>query len=140
MKKTLLILSIGFIAGFLLHALVFPDLFANGIILLPQTSSEQQKQQNSGTGLGSLHPIEQTITYDGKTFSRTNITVEVSRYVRIINESTSHQMDLQSTYPPLTTPRPYGYKEEVRVRMDTKGQFVVYDRVNPSLRLAITVH
>lgn len=140
MKKTIAILCIGFSAGFLIHALVFPDLFANGIVFLPQPSPASQAEQNQQKNeTMSLHPIEQTITYDGKSFSRTNIRVEVSRYVRIVNESTDHSMSLGATYAPLATPRPYGYKEEVRVRMDKIGQFVVYDRENPTLRLAITV-
>lgn len=139
MKKTLLTLCVGFVLGFLIHALVFPDLFANGIILLPPAPTGTA--QNGTTPAVQQNPVpqEQTITYDGSTFSRNNIRVEVSRYVSIVNESKTNKMFLASTYPALATPRPYGYKEEVRVRMDTIGQFVVYDKENPSLRLVITV-
>lgn len=137
MKKAILFLLVGFTLGFFVHALVTPDLFANGIVFLPQapqiTPGQAQQTQTSDV------PTETKITFNGSAFSRTNVTVQRSRYVSITNLSQDTKMDLSSTEPDLSTPRPYAFEEMVRTRIDKPGQYVVADRTNTSVRMVITV-
>jgi hypothetical protein len=137
MKRAVLFLCIGLIGGFLIHALLFPDLFSNGIFLLPEApaSITNQTQSQSSTTV----PIDTIISYDGNHFSRTNVRIENSRYVTIINKSEDKQMDLVSTEESLSTPRPYAYMEQIHTRMDKPGTFIVADRTDPTIRLVITV-
>lgn len=131
-------LVIGLIGGFLLHALVFPDLFSNGIVILP--SLQTQSVSPLQTIPQPTHePLTKTISFTQKGFSRTNIRVESSRYLQIRNDDATGTMDLSSNYPGLSTPRPYSYQEQLRVRMNKAGTFIVEDKADPSHRLVITV-
>ena len=135
MKKTLLLCVITFVAGFLTHALFFPDFLANGIvdvqeIALPNPSPTTAQQQQA---------FETYITYKNGIFNHHNVSLEVGSYLIITNQSSSHPMWLSSNTPQLATIRGYGESEQVRQRMDTRGQFVVADKNNQSERLVITV-
>lgn len=135
MKKTILLSFLTFVLGFLTHAFIFPDFLANGVtdvsrVVLPAPSAAPAQE---------TQPLVTKITFDGKDFSRTNITVEFSRYLQITNTSKETLMWLTSNYPELTTERGYGETEAVSVRMDKRGQFVVADKNNPSERVVITV-
>ena len=134
MRKSLLLLIIGFGLGVLSHALVFPDFMANGIVLIPDRTIENAKLPPQPT----LEPSTITITYNGS-FSRHNVTVPFTRYIVIRNESENTQMWLDAELPQLSTVRGYAYGEQVRSRMDKKGQFIVQDKNNPHERLLITV-
>lgn len=136
MSKALALLIIGFTTGFLVHAIFTPDLFTNGIFLLPQAAQEAQKNT---TDITDRVAQETVITYDGAKFSRTNVRMQSSRYISILNESPDTTMDLYSSEPDLTTPRPYAFKESPRTRIDKPGQYVVADRNNPAIRMVITV-
>lgn len=137
MKKALLFLLIGFTTGFFIHALFFPDLFANGIFILPEAplTAQTAPQTNKAAPVQN----ETLITYDGEKFSRTNVKIESSRYISIVNKSPDTTMDLSSSEPGLSTPRPYAFDEMVKTRIDKPGQYVVTDRRNPSIRMVITV-
>ncbi|CAN5146875.1 hypothetical protein BH09PAT1_BH09PAT1_8770 [soil metagenome] len=137
MKKAVVFLILGFTLGFFAHALFTPDLFANGIFIIPQ--APQITPGALQQAVDSTAPIETKITFDGSNFSRTNINVERSRYISITNESEDTKMDLSSNESDLVTPRPYAYKEQIRTRIDKPGQYVVADRNNPSVRMVITV-
>lgn len=137
MKKLILVLLIGFICGFLTHAVFFPDLFAGGIFLLPQAPQNAPQQGQTSSQIQVVN--ETKITFDGTSFSRTNVRMESSRYISITNMSQNTTMDLNSSEPGLSTPRPYAYLETVRTRIDKPGQYVVADRKNPTVRMVITV-
>lgn len=137
MLKIPLIFVFAFGIGFLTHALYFPDIFANGIvdvqrIALPNTVPTQGPGANSSE-------FETKITYDGKHFSRNNITIGVGNYLMIINNSADKLMWLQSNEPSLATMRGYGELEAIRQRMDASGQYIVVDKNNPREKLIITV-
>lgn len=136
MKRTLSLLLIGFFLGFLAHAVFLPDVLSNGIIFLPEAPQESTTQTNLPQP--TIEPSTVEVTYSG-TFDRHNITVPFSRYLVIRNDSPDTQMWLSSDLPSLTTVRGYGESEQVRSRMDKKGQFVVWDTKNPKERLVITV-
>jgi len=136
MVGKIFIITIVFGLGFLTHALFFPDVLTNGIadvkqIALPNTSPT--------TAIGTNEPLMTTVIFDGKHFSRNNITVPFSRYLKIENQSKETLMSLTANTPLLTTPRGYGYGEALQVRMDKKGQFIVADKNNPQEKLVITV-
>ena len=132
----ILLTSIAFISGFLTHALFFPDFLANGItdirqIVIPNPTP-------AGTA-SNTQAFETKITFDGTHFSRHNITNGVGNYLMIINIAQHNAMWLISNDPQLATPRGYGESEQVRERMDTRGQFVVEDKNNPQERLIVIV-
>lgn len=137
MKKALLIVVLGFVAGFLTHALFFPDVLANGIsditqVVLPLPTPTQAAG-------GTQSSFITTITYDGTRFNRHNITIDVGNYLIIVNGAKQNLMWLVSNDPNLATTRGYGDSEQVKERMDTKGQFVVEDKNNPQEKVLITV-
>lgn len=129
-----------FSAGFLTHALFFPDFLANGIIFQPDTFFSNLGAANSAsnqTQKPTTH--ENLVTFDGSKFSRSNITLTVSDYLSIRNDSNEKQMLLISDASELTTPRPYAYKEQVRARLDKEGQYHVLEKNGSNARLTITV-
>lgn len=134
--RSLLLIIIGVTAGFLLHAFFFPDVLSNGIIFTPDTILSNEV---TGTQSDKTNERFTDITYDGKKFSRTNISIGIADYVTITNESKEVLMSLSSDEPLLATPRGYAYKEQVRARLDTKKRVTVHDTNNPSVRLTITV-
>lgn len=139
MKKVVssfLILCV-FAAGFLTHALLFPDFLANGVTIIPK---------ELGPGITptptpfELHTFMTKIDFDGEHFSRHNVTIEVGSYIIITNTNPNNQlMWLTSNNPQLATSRGYGQSEQVNVRLDTKGEYLVSDKNNPEERLLISV-
>jgi len=135
--RNLLLLALIFCLGFLTHALFFPDVLANGFtdvasIVIPIPTPTQGPN-------GSQYDFQTTITYKEGHFSRHNIVIRAGNYLSIKNIAQQHPMWLISNDPQLTTVRGYGDSEQVRERMDTKGQFVVEDKNNPQEKLVITV-
>ncbi len=137
MKKSLVVFIVAFVAGFLTHAFLFPDFLANGIMDITQVALPIATP--TPVSSGSQDTFETYITYKDGSFNRHNITIGVGNYLNITNMSTSHPMWLTSNDTQLATVRGYGESERVRERMDTRGQFVVVDKNNPSEKLVITV-
>ncbi|GIW62038.1 MAG: hypothetical protein KatS3mg089_0890 [Patescibacteria group bacterium] len=138
MKRTVLIASIGFIGGFLLHSLFLPDFLTNGVIFLPR-APVQSIQKDRINDSEQTDPLLTKIAFNGSSFERTNVTIESSRYIAIVNMSENETMDLRSDLANLQTPRPYGYGEELRTRLDKKGQFLIWSAKNPQVRMLVTV-
>lgn len=138
-SKILLYLIL-FAAGFLTHAFFFPDVLSNGILFQPDTVFSNLNSSNSVSNQ-TPKPLthENVVTFDGSKFSRTNLSIAVSDYVVIRNESNEKQMLLISDVSELTTPRPYAYKEQVRARLDKEGQYHVLEKNGSNARLTITV-
>lgn len=137
MKKNIILGIVFFIAGFLMHALVFPDVLSNGITDIQQIAVPETPAQNSANGTKDEQFTK--ITFDEGQFSRTNVTVGFTRYLQIINEDETKLMWLVSDVPELTTKRGYGQKEAVQTQFNKKGQFVVINKNNPQEKLVITV-
>lgn len=135
MKKAFLALIVGFTSGFLVHAYFFPDVLSNGIIFTPENllSNEVSPTPNDQRQLFT------NITYNGEKFSRSNVTIGTGDYITVTNDSPDKPMWLMSNVPALSTPRGYGESEQVKSRMDTKGQFIIKDKNNPSEQVIITV-
>jgi hypothetical protein len=136
MKKLIFIFIIAFSAGFLTHALFFPDVLVNGFtdvkaIVVPNTSPTSAQDVNS--------TFLTKITYNGKRFSRHSLVVPTASYVLIENLSTDSRMWLVSNNPLLATPRGYSYTEQIDVRLDKPGTFVVQEKENPQEQIVITV-
>lgn len=138
-KKVLLYLFF-FAAGFLVHALIFPDMLANGILFQSDavfsnlgSTSKASNQTQPSTGHDTV------VSFDGENFNRTNVSLAISDYITIRNESTTNQMLLISDNPELTTVRGYAYKEQVHVRLDKEGQYHVLEKNGSNARLTITV-
>ena len=136
MRVKFLLIAIGFASGFLIHAFFFPDILSNGIVVTPETLLSNEV---TPVPENEKHELFTHITYDGHKFSRTNVTVRLADYVTITNESEDTLMSLASDEPLLTTPRGYGYKEQVKARLDEKKTITVQDANNPKTQLMITV-
>lgn len=137
MKKNIILSIVFFALGFVTHALFFPEILANGItdirnVAVPNVSPTSALGSQEG-------PLITKVEFDGKRFSKHNITVEYTRYLHIINTSKTEQMELIGTTKELTTPRPYGESEAIQTQFNQKGQFVVADKNNPNEKLVITV-
>jgi len=135
--RNLILFVVIFGAGFVTHALFFPDILANGFtdvesIVVPIPTPTQAAG-------GQQYAFQTVITYDGAHFSRHNITIQVGNYLSIKNISPQALMSLASNDPNLATPRSYGESEQVKERMDATGQYAVEDKNNPQERLVITV-
>lgn len=138
--RRLLLYLFFFVAGFLVHALVFPDFLANGILFQPDALFSNLGSSNTQTN--QPQPAithENVVLFDGSSFNRSNLTILVSDYVSIRNDSTTAQMMLVSDLPELSTSRGYAYKEQVRVRIDREGQYHVLEKNGSNARLTITV-
>lgn len=136
MKKKIILSILLFSSGFLTHAFFFPEFLANGVwsvaeIVVPNPTPANSDQAND--------PLMTKITFDGKKFSKHNITIGFTRYIQIVNTNEDELMSLFSNTPELTTPRGYGYLEAVQKQFNQKGQFVVADKDNPDEKLVITV-
>ena len=127
-----------FIAGFLVHAHLLPevDLYTLKVLPNPTISTQAVPAQ---TASNNDDTFLTKIDYDGQKFSRHKLTVTTASYVVITNTSKDKQMWLESNNPLLATPRGYAESEAINVRLDTKGQFVVSDKNNPAEKLEITV-
>lgn len=135
--RNLFLFAVIFGLGFLTHALFFPDILANGFtdvssIVIPNTAPTQAASSPQDK-------FETVITYDGAHFNRHNIKISVGNYLTIRNMAKQNQMWLISNDPNLATNRGYAESEQVRERMDTKGDFAVADKNNPQEKLIITV-
>lgn len=135
MKRILLSSIIAFLVGFLTHALFFPDLLSNGILFKPEVLISNEPLKT----VQELEANEYVVEYKDGKFSRSNITVPVGRYFILINKDPEKLMDIVSTLKTLSTPRPYGLEEQIRLRLDTKGQFYIQEKENKSNQLMITV-
>ena len=136
MKKSLITIIITFSLGFLTHAFFFPDVLTNGItdvknIIIPNSGSTANSQTNN--------PLFTEITFDGERFSRHNITIGYTQYIRIVNTSDSKLMELVGSTNALTTNRGYGESEALQMQFNQKGQFAVVDKNNTEEKLVITV-
>lgn len=129
MRKTLLILIIGFILGYTSHAYL-PRTGVNLVkTLAPETASKSETV---------VDPFLTTISYrDGK-FKPDSVNVKTGNYLIIVNNSDS-LMWLTSNNPLLTTTRGYGRSEQVRIRADDEGVFTVTNKLNIKARTVITV-
>ncbi len=139
LRRSILYLFL-FLCGFLTHALLFPDFLANGIVFQPDAVFSNLGSADKA----SSQPVtqathENVISFDGTKFNRSNITIPLTDYISIRNESTETQMHLTSDNPELSTPRGYAYKEQVRTRLDKEGQFHVLEKNGSGARLTITV-
>ena len=135
MKRTVLLFIFAFGIGFITHALFFPEVLSNGILFKPEVLISNDPLKTFETPEENEYIVE----YRNGKFSRTNITVPVGRYFVLINKSPDTLMDVVSTLKPLSTPRPYGLEEQVRLRLDSKGQYYIQEKENKNNQLVITV-
>jgi hypothetical protein len=140
MKKNIFLSILFFAFGFFTHAFFFSEVLSNGIAdIIPNNLSTESLIGAPTPAQKESNAFLTNITFDGDRFSRHNITIEVGSYLVITNTSKEKLMWLLSNTPLLSTPRGYGESEQIRVRMDTRGQFVVADKNNPQEKLIITV-
>lgn len=137
MKKNIALSILFFALGFLTHAFFFPEILANGIadiknVAVPNVSPTSALSQTND-------PLITRVDFDGKKFSKHNVTIGFTRYIQIVNTSKTEKMELIGTVRDLTTPRAYLESEAVKTQFNQKGQFVVADKNNPDERIIITV-
>jgi len=137
MKRTLIFCILFFCAGFLTHAIFFPDILANGFADTSKIILPNNNELTGGTSTNN-DPLVTKVTFDGQHFNKHSVTIGFTRYIQIVNISQA-TMSLVSNVKELTTLRPYAASEAVQTQCNTKGLFVVADRNNPAEKLVITV-
>lgn len=136
MKRKVVLYLFIFCAGFVTHAFFFPEVLSNGLtdvsnIIIPNNITP--------TGTTNNDPLITRVEFDGERFSKHNVTIGFTRYIEIVNTSSTINMNLASNNPALTTARAYGESEAVKTQFNTKGTFVVQNKNNPNEKLVITV-
>lgn len=138
-KKSILVGSALFAAGFLTHAIFFPDTLSNGFTDISNIVIPNNITPSGSAASANEDPLVTKIEFDGEHFSKHNVTIGYTRYIQIVNTSKTSGMSLASNMKELNTARPYAESEGIQTQFNTKGTFVVQDRNNPSEKLVILV-
>ncbi|OGG01748.1 hypothetical protein A2Z33_00205 [Candidatus Gottesmanbacteria bacterium RBG_16_52_11] len=78
------------------------------------------------------------IIYENGTFKPDNVTIKLGNYLSVTNRSDS-LMWLNSNNPLLSTSRGYARSEQLRIRMDSEGQYSLENKLNLKAKARITV-
>lgn len=137
-KKNLIILLLfilSFCFGFVVHALFFPAVLTNNILLYTKRALENKQ----------VTPVENTnksltkVSYEDGQFDPQVVVIGKSYYVAITNISSTEYMNLISDNPLLKTPRDYGKSEEIRAQLYDPGVYTVSSKLHPEYSLKIIV-
>lgn len=137
-KKVAIIIAV-FGLGFFAHALLFPNLFSQTPDLETTKAKILGENTDSNTSDSTVTNKSFTVTtFKNEKFNPSKIFVKQGYYVGIRNDDPENLMWLVSETRELTTPRGYGLSEQIKQRMDKKGEFVVYEK-NSEAPLTIVV-
>jgi hypothetical protein len=127
-----LFIFIGLVAGFLIHALVFPK------ILVTSTTPDILGSVQSVVGIEQKSDFITPVTFNKKSFSSKDVTIKRGNYITITNMSTTESMFLRSGQPLLTTVRPYAESEQLKVLLPEIGEFeVIEDHSKAKLKVHV---
>lgn len=125
MKKIILIALPAFAAGIIVQRFVMPYFATKDIKI------------NSDTLISNKTPDVKSIIrdkffydtlFDGEKFNVDHIDVPYGDYFTLTNKSSEATMETVSDYAPLSSPRPYGEGEQIKARMDMKGNFYIEEK------------
>lgn len=136
-KKTLLYLFI-FVAGFLSHAIFFPDFFLS----TNQADTTVRKELGLPPKIKTVkepNPLYVYVSFKNGEFSTKAVTIRRSMYLSVINEDDSELMWLTSAAKAFNTVRGYGKSEQLVARLDEPTSFTVTEKNNPTAILHVTV-
>lgn len=119
-----------FALGYFAHDFIAPRVAM--VSLTPLTAAK------TGTTSSSPNSRDVKIIYDGKRFIPASTSIERGRYLTVINESQS-LMWLVSEDPQFVTPRGYGYKEQIKVRVNTPETIRIANKLDLGATATITV-
>ncbi len=137
-KKIAIIIAV-FGLGFFTHALLVPNLFSQTPDLEATKAKILGDKTDPNTPDSTVTNKSLTITsFKNEKFHPSKIFMKQGYYIGIKNDDPDHLMWLLSETKELTTPRGYGLSEQIKQRMDKKGEFVVYEK-NSEAPLTIVV-
>ena len=126
--RTVFTLCIGCFLGYIARDSYLARNYAHTI---KQAVLGEQKQTSADTFISE-------IIYENGTFSPGNVMVKKGNYLSITNRSDS-LMWLVSDNPTLTTPRGLGNSEQLRVKANTEGTYVLENKLNQNARTVVTI-
>lgn len=127
-KKLAIILAV-FGLGFFTHALLFPNVLSQ----TPDLSSTKAKilgdkadpNKPDSTVTNKSFTVA---TFKNEKFHPSKVFMKQGYYVGIRNDDPDHLMWLVSESKELTTNRGYALSEQIKQRMDKKGEYTVYEK------------
>ncbi|MCX6730500.1 MAG: hypothetical protein NTZ55_01505 [Candidatus Roizmanbacteria bacterium] len=137
-KKNLILLFLfitSFFAGFVIHALFFPAVLTNNVMLYTKRALENKQVTPVENNNKSLTKV----SYEDGQFDPQVVVIGKSYYIAITNMSSTEYMNLTSDNPLLTTPRDYGLSEEVRAQLYEPGVYTVSSKLHPGQSLKVIV-
>jgi hypothetical protein len=138
MKKLLILICI-FIAGFLTHALLLPDLFSDPFTLSKTSNFINKSNQISQEELNNGGNTSQTtVIFKNGTFSPRKVWITKGNHLYIVNTDKENKMSLEASNSIFNTIRPYGLSEVLDVVPDKLGQFSVIEK-NSNTKLEVVV-
>jgi hypothetical protein len=123
--------------GFLVHAYVFPNTLINQNVNFEDLLTKQKLAGNKKANQTFL--LENKVSYINGSFKPTRVVMHTGDYIEIINQNKDTYMELISNNTALSTPRPYGYTEQVRSILPEAGTYTVFDKSNKNVSLVIVV-
>lgn len=139
MKQSIVFVLL-FTAGFLVHALFFPDVLYDALHTFQEVNTKiPQKEVVKNDDGEEKTSFFTYINYDGSSFDKRNVNIKLGNYLAITNMSREKGMHLESDNPLLQTGRSYGYYERVQTRMDEVGIYHVLNKLNPQATIKIIV-
>lgn len=129
MIKKISAIVIVFGLGFFAHALIFPNLFSQ----TPDLEATKVKILGDKTDPNIPDSTQANksftvSTFKDEAFHPNKIFMKQGYYVGIRNDDPEKLMWLVSETRELTTPRGYALGEQIKQRMDKKGEFIVYEK------------
>lgn len=138
MKRALFVILI-FLAGFFIHAFIFPNFLSNALNLNTLKNYVLTGKDTSANSSLSNNTFETKVNFVNFKFNPEKVWVRQGNYLEIINNDSKQLMLLISDDTLFTTPRPYGYKEQLKVMPTKKGAFYVYEKATGA-KLIIVVN
>ncbi len=135
MKRRIVITIIAFIVGFWLRG--FLD--ARGVVVrLPELIPSEKKPTTVAGVPAGVSDFITEVKYENASFRPSVVTVRKGNYLAITNIGDS-LMWLSSDHPKLRTPRGYGKSEQLRIKPETAGTYIVTDTLHQGVSLQVSI-
>ncbi len=136
-KSTLFLIFFFFIAGFMTHAIFFPAVLTNNLMLYTKKSLENVKTPTPG--VENTNKALTLVSFEEGEFDPQVAVVGKSYYLGITNKSSKELMTLTSDNPLLRTPRGYGESEQLLIQLYDIGEYTVSSTLHPDRFLKVIV-
>ena len=136
-KSAFFLVLFFFIAGFITHALLFPAVLTNNLMLYSKKALENKKIPTSAPE--NTNKALTLVSFEEGEFDPQVAVVEKSYYLGITNRSSKELMTLTSENPLFRTPRGYGESEQLLIQLYDVGEYTVSSTLHPDHILKVIV-